>query len=192
MSGRVVAVLGISGVGKTTMVSVFTRLHPWIHGVRASALLKEAATVTDVEALRTVSAPDIHANQERLTAAFSDLRRRHPERHIIFDGHSLIDNDQGLVIVPTAVFVQLAPNRIVFIEDDAEAILTRRLADASRVRPRRSAEEILIHQQAAKEAAFSYAVTLAIPFSVVTSGDRATFAAALEGEFDTCAPNTAQ
>lgn len=192
MKGRVVAVLGISGVGKSTMISAFARLHPSVHGASASALLKQATAVTDSESLRTAAASDINDNQQRLIAAFSDLWRRHPERHVIFDGHSLIDNDQGLVIVPNDVFVGLAPNRIVFIEDNAEAILTRRLADANRIRPRRSAEEIAAHQRMAKEAAHGYAVTLAIPFSAIQSGDDQTFAAALEGEFDTCTPNTAQ
>lgn len=188
MKGRVVAVLGISGVGKSTMISAFTQRHPSVLGVGASALLKQATAVMDTETLRTAAVSDIHANQQRLVSTFSDLRLRNPERHVIFDGHSLIDNDQGLVIVPTDVFVGLAPNRIVFIEDNADAILTRRLADASRIRPRRSAEEIAAHQRMAKEAACGYAVKLAIPFSTIQSGDDATFAATLEGEFDASTP----
>jgi adenylate kinase len=183
MMGRVVAVLGISGVGKTTMVSTFTRHHPWAHSVRASALLNEAVEITDTEALRTASASVIHANQDRLTSAFSELRRRHPDRHIIFDGHSLIDNDKGLVIVPPATFVKLAPNLIVFLEEDANTILARRLADVDRVRPRRSAEEIAAHQYAAKEVALEYGATLTIPCLIIRSGDSATFEAALKREF---------
>lgn len=183
MTGRVVAVLGISGVGKSTMISAFARLHPSVHGASASALLKQATAVTDSEALRTAAVSDIHDNQQRLISAFSDLRRRHPERHVIFDGHSLIDNDQGLVIVPIAVFTGLAPNLIVFLEDGAEAILTRRLADASRVRPRRSVEEITAHQRMAKEAAFGYGAALNIPCFVIQSGDDAAFTTVLEQEF---------
>lgn len=183
MSGRVVAVLGISGVGKTTMVSAFTRRHPWAHSVRASALLKEAAAVTDTEALRTASASDIHANQNQLVSAFSDLRRLHPDRHIIFDGHSLIDNNDGLVIVPTAVFINLAPDLIVFLEDNPETILARRLADVGRMRPTRSAEEIAAHQQAAKEAAIRYGVALGVSCFVVRPGEDTAFEQSLLSAF---------
>ncbi len=180
MNGRVVAVLGISGVGKTTMVSAFTQGHPWVHSIRASALLKEVAAVDDVEILRTASAADIRANQDRLALAFSELRRRHPDHHIIFEGHSLIDNDEGVVVVPTTTFVKLSPDLIIFLEDSADAILTRRLADAGRIRPRRSTEEISAHQQAAKEAALCYSAALAIPHVIIQSGDAAAFEAALE------------
>lgn len=183
MSGRVVAVLGISGVGKTTMVSTFIRHHPWAHSVRGSALLKEASAVSDTEALRTASASDIQANQDRLTSAFSELRRRHPDRHIIFDGHSLIDNDNGLVIVPTATFAQLAPSLILFVEDDPNAILTRRLADVRRVRPRRSVNEIAAHQHTAKETALGYGYALCIPCVAIRSGNFPVFEKVLLANF---------
>lgn len=165
------------------MVSAFTQRHPWAHSVRASALLKEASAVSDTEALRTASASDIHANQDRLTSAFSELRRRHPNRHIIFDGHSLIDNDDRLVIVPTTTFVQLAPDMIVFLEDDENAILARRLADVGRVRPHRSADEIAVHQNAAKEAAFEYASALSISCATVHSEDFQAFEESLLANF---------
>lgn len=165
------------------MVSAFTQRHSWAHSVRASALLKEAAAITDTEALRTASAADIHANQDRLASAFSELRHRHPDRHIIFDGHSLIDNDEGLVVVPTATFVQLAPNMIVFLEDVATTILARRLADVERVRPHRSAEEIAAHQHAAMEAAMGYSAALSVPCLIIRSGDSMAFDETLEREF---------
>jgi adenylate kinase len=175
MRGRVVAVLGISGVGKTTMVTAFTQGRPWVHSIQASTLLKEATAATNTEALRTASATDIHANQDRLTSAFSELRRRHPDRHIIFDGHSLIDNDEGVVVIPTSTFVRLAPDMIMFLEDAADAILVRRAADVGRVRPRRSADEITSHQNTAKDAAFRYASTLRIPYATIRSGDFISF-----------------
>lgn len=183
MTGHVVAVLGISGVGKTTMVSAFTRRHPWAHSVRASALLKEAVAVHDTEALRTASAPDIQANQDHLAAAFADLRHRHPDRHIIFDGHSLIDNDQGLVTVPVSTFLRLSPDLIVFLEDDPDVILARRLADVGRARPQRSSDEIRVHQDVAKEAALGYGAALPVPCIIIRSGDNPAFEAALERAF---------
>lgn len=183
MSGRVVAILGVSGVGKTSMVSAYSRHYPSVHSVRASTLLKAAVLVPDTETLRTAPAPEIHDNQVRLASAFSELRSRYPERNIIFDGHSLIDNDETLVIVPVATFIQLAPNLIVFLEDDPEAIHVRRNMDEERLRPNRSVDEIATHQQTAKEAAFSYGAALSAPCLAVWSGDHASFRAALNQTF---------
>jgi adenylate kinase len=183
MNGRVVAVLGISGVGKTTMVSNFTAKHAWVHSVRASNLLKEAVAVTDTEALRKVSAPDIQSNQDRLTIAFNSLRRAKPDRHIIFDGHSLIDNDDGLVIIPADIFREIAPNLIVYLEDDPNTILARRSADIGRIRPTRTLNEITRHQDIAKEAAINYGVILSVECRVVQSGDSRTFEHALSKVF---------
>ncbi|MBF0394650.1 MAG: AAA family ATPase [Alphaproteobacteria bacterium] len=165
------------------MVSAFTRKHPWVQAVSAGSLLRGALMTDDTEALRTATASNIHANQDRLVAAFAERRRRDPEHHVIFDGHTLIDNDQRLVIVPVSVFRDLAPALIVFLEDDPLLIHARRLADPGRVRPRRSSDEIDAQQRTAKETALAHASVLAVPCAMVGSGDHAAFEAALIGAF---------
>jgi adenylate kinase len=184
MNGRVVAVLGISGVGKTTMVSSFTDRHPWAHSVRASALLKEMVAVDDTEVLRTAPAPDIQSNQDLLAAAFRNLRRRLPDRHIIFDGHSLIDTNQNLVIVPAEIFEEIAPSLIVFIESNPETILVRRCTDVGRVRPQRTSEQISHHQELAREAALDYGCALSVPCKIIESGDSESFERVLLAAFE--------
>ena len=81
-------------------------------------------------------------------------------------------------------YVQLASNSIVFLEDDVEAILERRVADAERERPVRSAEKLAVHQHTAKEAAFGYGAALGIPCAAIGSGDHTAFEECLLGAFE--------
>lgn len=175
MSGSIVAVLGLSGAGKTTIVSKFVEHYPWAYSVSAGSLLKDAMAVTDSEELRTAMAAGIYSNQGRLVAAFRELRCRHPNLHIIFDGHSLIDNDHGLVVVPTETFRQIAPDLIIFLEEDPDVIASRRVADKFRSRPIRNAKELAKHQAIAKEAALEYGRSLSVECRVIASSDHHEF-----------------
>lgn len=185
MHGCVATVFGISGVGKTTMISGFTRKHPWVHAVRASSLLMSATHSVDSERLRAAPASEVSANQEQLVSAFSNLRAAHPDRHVIFDGHSIVDNDQGLLVIPTDVIVRLRPNAVVFIEENPNVIAARRAADTARIRPIRTVDELTAHQALAKETAHSYAKTLLLSFQVIGSSDPETFERSMLQVFST-------
>jgi len=186
MHGRVAAVFGISGVGKTTMISSFTREHPWAHAVKGSSLLLAATSQADSEKLRAVPADEVSANQERLVAAFADLRAAHPDRHIIFDGHSIIDTDQTLMVIPADVIVRLEPSAIIFLEEAPSVISARRAADSARARPARSPEQLSRHQSLAKEMAQAYAKALSLPCHVIGTAEVQAFEQILLTTFSDC------
>jgi adenylate kinase len=162
----VVAMFGLSGVGKGWIAGQLSAHNPEILHLEASVLMRAAMRTTG-EALRTAPADVVRDNQAKLLDAFRQAREAAPERPVLFDGHSIIDNDQQLVDVPLSV---LAPDLIAFIHDNPAAIRARRLADA-RSRPDRSVEA-LAHQQARAEAvARSYAIELKVRFLGLEAGD---------------------
>ena len=139
-----------------------------------------AAMNTTGEALRTAAADAVQDNQQRLVAAFEEARRACPDRPVLFDGHSVIDNDHGLVEIPVAAIARLRPSAIVFVQDDPRVIRQRRLA-GERLRPDRSEDTLADHQDRARQAAAGYARSMGVPFHVVEAGDWQALAAVFSG-----------
>lgn len=143
-------------------------------------MLMRAALNTTSEALRTAAASAVQDNQQRLVAAFEVARRSRPDCPVLFDGHSVIDNDQGVVEIPVAAIAGLRPTAIVFVHDEPGAIRQRRLAD-ERPRPDRTEETLTGHQDRARQAAEGYAKHLAVPFYVLDAGDWQALKAIFDG-----------
>lgn len=171
MNRKIVAVIGISGVGKTTLLESFIQRHPSVVTVSASDLLKRKLSVNDSEELRTASSAAVKSNQDRLVQAFDDFKRSTPHAHILFDGHAIIDNDEGVVTIPTEIYKALTPDLIIFVEDDPNLIASRRDADSSRLRPSRSPQQLEDHQTLALNTSIEYGRNLSIPCEIVRSGD---------------------
>jgi adenylate kinase len=169
MSGLVVAMFGLSGVGKGWLARQLCQRRPEILHLEASALMRDALQASS-EALRTATNDVIDDNQSSLIAAFAAARTAAPSRPTLFDGHCVIDNDAGLVEIPLAVIARLEPSYIVFISDEPEAIADRRRGD-DRKRPVRSLDELAHHQDRARLIALAYAEGLAIPFDEICAGD---------------------
>ena len=165
----VVAMFGLSGVGKGWLARAVCARNPMVLHLEASALLRAALDQTG-EALRTAASNVMVDNQRRLAEAFAAVRATEPNRPVLFDGHSVIDNDAGLVDIPAEVIAPLKPDQIVFVADSGAVIAARRLADA-RNRPMRTADNLDRHQAHAQAIAQSYAAGLGVPFTLVGSGD---------------------
>jgi len=177
-AAAVFAVFGISGVGKTTLVKRFVKNHPSYLHLQASALLRTAKATTS-EALRSAPAAEIRDNQDILVTAFHTARLDAPERPVIFDGHSLIDGDAGLVIIPTDVIARLDPVRLIFVYDEPRLIHQRRISDTSRRRPTRSIEQLAEQQAVAFIACQRYAASLDLPLDSVLAGELVGLAGAI-------------
>jgi adenylate kinase len=141
---RVAAVFGLSGVGKSWLISRYASTNPVMH-VQASQLLREAkaaisGAVITSEDLRTGPVLD---NQQLLVSGFATARAT-AVMPIIFDGHCLIDSGTHLIEIPVEVIEALSVSGLVFIRTDAHAIVERRRNDTIRSRPLRSLEEILL------------------------------------------------
>lgn len=176
MKGRTIAIVGLSGVGKTTLISQFLEdhQHPALH-VSAGRLLREYRRAQDVDELRVLSREQIESNQIALVKAFKDFRNSNPARDILFDGHCIIDNDVGLVRVPLEVFTEISPDSFVFVKAHPNRILERRAGDVSRARPQRTQSDIDEQQRLAEELVVSYSHSLGIPYLAVNTDMREDF-----------------
>tara|TARA_R100000322_G_scaffold133295_1_gene89313 strand:+ start:1108 stop:1644 length:537 start_codon:yes stop_codon:yes gene_type:complete len=165
-----IAFVGISGVGKSTFLKSALGTTPFLH-LEASKLIKEELAlvqqqVQTSEDLRTGAVLD---NQKFLVQAFHRNASGH-EGLVVLDGHTVVDTGSGLQRIPASVFAEMSVRSILFLQDDPEVIRSRRAADTTRVRPKRSAQEIKMHQQEAMLAAADIALELGIPLQVVTHG----------------------
>lgn len=150
---RCVALLGLSGVGKSTLIGQVATCTPLLH-LQASNLIKSeqrrrAHAPDSSEALRTGS---VLNNQGLMIAAFERLTRT-TTLPVVFDGHSLIDSRDGLLEIPSAVFTALGLDAVAFLAADPAVIFERRRSDAERERPARAPGLLAEHQSLAEAAA---------------------------------------
>ncbi len=168
MGAHVVAMFGISGVGKTTLAAAVVATMPSITHLTASALLRDENQQSNDE-LRRTDAGTIGANQAALVRAF--LRQADRHAHILFDGHSLIDTDATLIDIPTEVILALKPEHIVFVVANPHDISERRRLDPLRARPERSRAELQAQQERALANASEYARVAKIGITLVSAND---------------------
>lgn len=159
---KVVAVVGISGVGKSTCIRQWAERVPLMH-LQASALIKaeQAARNQAMSSSEDLRLGPVLDNQALLLNAF----RRTTEGYdglVIFDGHTLIDGVDGLMPIPASVFRDLGCEQIIFIHDTASAIVERRMKDKQRTRPLLPTDELNRHQDFALAIAQKIAEELGI------------------------------
>lgn len=161
---RIIALAGLSGSGKTTLLHRVQTQLDFVH-LSASQLLRErserAGAAKDSEALRL---GDIDANQRELVEAFVE-RAADIEGDIVFDCHTVIDTPAGLQFIPSSVFGAMGITDIVFLAVEPALLLERRLRDAGRPRPTRSADELADHQVRAIAAAEDIARAIGASFT---------------------------
>lgn len=185
MKQSIVALVGISGVGKSTLLKAALDHVPFQH-LQASALIKAAkeAITTSPVAADDLRQADINDNQALLVHGFGSARSP-DEPLIVLDGHTVIDTPSGLVGIEPRVFAELGVTRFIFLADDPAAISLRREKDQSRSRPRRSTEELEEHQMQALLNAFVAARHLDVPLLVFTVSQVDGLCAALEAAAST-------
>ena len=145
----VVAVFGLSGVGKSWLISRFAAAETVVHA-QASQLLREARAAISgrAETQEELRKGAVLENQTLLIEAFARLRAS-ATAPVIFDGHSVVDGRDRLIEIPVDVIQALGPTGLVFIRDDPAAIVTRRAQDKFRIRPARTEAEIGVQQDRA-------------------------------------------
>jgi adenylate kinase len=173
--GRLVAVFGISGVGKTTLISHFVREHQGWRVLSASGLLAQMTQI-DSDELRRYDRANIETNQFSLASAIQQKRATAPELNWLLDAHSVIDNDQELIAVPTQVIKQINPDSLIFVQDDPEKILRRRISDRDRRRALPSSARVEEEQTLALQTCLAYSSDLKIILHRIMATDATTFA----------------
>jgi adenylate kinase len=141
MNQRIVAVTGISGVGKTTLLRRLSDQFSFQH-LQASTLIKtarsRAASISSTDELRSLGIAD---NQTHLVEQFRKEVDAAAEL-VAIDAHTLVELPQRTELIEPSVFKALDIGSMLFLTDDAGAIAQRRHSDSARTRPLKEAGEI--------------------------------------------------
>lgn len=165
----VIALFGISGVGKTHLARRIVRARPDLLRLSASALLKSTFHTTG-EKLRTAPSSDVVNNQSALASALAAAREGCWQRPVLLEAHAVIDNDCELIDVPLRVMEAIGVAGILSLAAPSAEIETRRRRDR-RTRPARSAAELERQQQRSLAVSRRFAQKLGVPFEVVEPRD---------------------
>lgn len=168
---QVVAIVGLSGVGKSTLIGRVANRIPLQH-LQASDLIKAEqayrnAIVSNSEELRLGAVLD---NQRLLIEGFKRATRP-GDGLIVFDGHAVIFGAQTVTEIPSAVFDAVGCRHIIVAQADPAILHERRLKDEHRVRPNVDIEILAWQQQHAKAVAARIAADLTIPLSNIAADD---------------------
>ncbi|MCL6707283.1 AAA family ATPase [Pseudomonas sp. R2.Fl] len=166
MSRKVVALVGLSGVGKSTLLEDAQRGLVFEH-LQASDLIKAERSERQAKPVAhdLLHEGNIDDNQALLISGF--MRYAPEDGLVVLDGHTVIDTPDGLVEISPLVFSAIDVSRFVVLVDDVEKIALRRLSDTRRTRPTRSHEELAEHQERSVLAAYRAALSLSVPLFVV-------------------------
>jgi adenylate kinase len=167
MTQKIVAFVGLSGVGKTSALKILAATRPFQH-LAASNLIREARKTNETSpSLETLRSFDIDESQNLLIDGFNKAIDQKAKR-IVLDGHTLIETPSGPVKIRAEVFRALRITSMVFLADAPAEILRRREEDPTRSRPRVNVADILHFQEAALLTAFEICVELDVPLCVLT------------------------
>ena len=171
MSQRVVAVVGVSGVGKSTSL---TKLASSIsfQVLHASRLIQEGREAVEggIVPHDQLRFADIDQNQQFLIQGF----KFHTDRSallVVLDGHTVIEREGGLIPISPAVFREIGIHAMIFLTDDASRILARRADDQSRQRPALSVERLQLIQCEALKQANLICSALSVPLHTCQPSD---------------------
>jgi len=168
MNSKSIALVGLSGVGKTTFLSSLVSDFSFRHA-EASQIIKAQKEYISNEALSSegLRNRDIHDNQSLLVDGF---HRLFPSEEIttVLDGHTIIDTPTGVIPIPASVFADIGLHFMVYLRGDPRVIASQRQLDKSRNRPERSPNEIAVQQRQAIETAVSITDEIGCPLFVLT------------------------
>lgn len=170
MTGLVVILLGVSGVGKSRLANEIGASRPDILRLSAGGLLRKHLRTTS-EKLRTAEKQGVQENQLALAEALACERRDQEGRPVLLEAHSFIDNDQELVDVPAEIIGSLKPSGIILSSTTAKKLARQREMD-ERKRPARAVSELKEHLNHARVLARGYSEVLRIPMIEVEGAER--------------------
>lgn len=169
MTGPIIILLGVSGVGKSRLANKIGALRPDTLLLSAGGLLRKYLRTTG-EKLRTAEKRDVQENQLALAEALTNERRGQEDRLVLLEAHSFIDNDQELVDVPVKIIESLKPAGIILMSTTGERLAQQREMD-ERERPKRTPRELGRQLDHSRNLAVHYSETLRIPMIQIEGGD---------------------
>jgi adenylate kinase len=174
-------VFGISGVGKTSLITRAVQRHDTYFHVQASELIKAglADPTLPSELLRKMGRDKIIDNQSILVRMFENVRQSNPDKVVVLDAHSIVDTGDQFIPIPVAIISDLQLDHLIFLRDLPERIVSRREQDRNRARPKRTVAEIASLQDQALDLCQEYASQLKLPLNIVSAEDECGLALAL-------------
>ncbi len=163
---KTIAILGLSGVGKTTLISQFIINNPEFLHVQASSLLRNRLSKVEHDELRLQNKGKILDNQKIIVDEFLKFLKKNKEHDIIFDGHSVINTDKEIIKIPPSIFRDIGVNNIIFVSADPQRIYKQRLIDLKRTRAMQSLEAIGYTQNMAADHAKFIAKEIGVKFAI--------------------------
>lgn len=169
---EIIAIFGLSGVGKSTLINHFIKNSPeWAH-LQAGQLIKAELKNVDHDKLRLEGNEAILKNQYLMIDAFWKEIDTKQLSKVIFDGHSIIDSGGDILDIPVDVIQALKPKKLLFIKVSPSTIFTRRANDNSRNRPALSEEQIEEQQNRALRQVEVYGKSLSVPVEILESPEQ--------------------
>lgn len=164
MNQRTIAFVGISGVGKSTFLRSAAKKIAFQHLTAGSLICRARESVSVRDLLRL---QNLDENQRVLVAGFQ-MARASTSQLVVMDGHVIVDGADGLEAISSNVFAALGADAIVHLKAEPVQILTNREGEKSRDRPRLTLSQLADHQSRSLDAASTIALSLSIPFKLLT------------------------
>ena len=162
---RLTFVVGISGVGKTTIIRQFVKENSDYAHVEASKLIKQRLGAETSEEIRVLPKNKVLMNQSLLIEELSIYKEKYSQ--IILDGHLLINNNQELIPIPLDIVKKINPYNIILVHGDSREILSHRIINLQKKYFKETISEIDKNQQLLKQIAISYCKKLGIRFDAL-------------------------
>jgi adenylate kinase len=177
-----VAVVGIAGVGKTTVISQAAKIlnqkgHKTAVVVFGTTMLEEAKKIglKNRDEMRNLPIKDQQHLQDMAAKRIAEMK----DNIVIVDTHLFINTTEGYYPgLPMRLLNIIKPTHMVMIAADPQEILNRRKSDGTRQRDIISEENIQHELDISKVMVTSCSVLTGSPFIIITNNDNKTDEAA--------------
>lgn len=168
-----VFVAGLSKSGKSTRSQHAAAQRTDLEYVGVSKLLKATGGILPVETFA-----DALFNQRKSADAL--LQRPLARKHLLIDGHALIETAEGPMPVPDRFFAVLRPALLIYVQDVPDELYTRRAPLEMLETPAELAALMAMERAVCER----IAIRQGIPLTVLHAPTLHAFAAALEQQLD--------
>jgi adenylate kinase len=168
MKPTVVALTGLSGVGKSTLLVAVADRQPFQH-LQASALIKKGRASLLGQAIEQdqLRYSDLYENQ-RLLVGGLEASLDSTNQLVVLDSHTVIERENDHFFIDPGIFAAVEVSAMIFLRDEPQEIEKRRSNDQSRMRPRKDAVGLAQAQNEAVAQAELICRKLSVPLYLET------------------------
>ncbi len=164
----IIAIFGISGVGKSHLTEQLNQHLPDNIATSASNLIKNKSGVTNPKKL---APEDIIKNQYSLIASITEIRKTNPKKTITIEMHTSLILEGKIIDIEKSCFLKMGIEKAIFLYEKPKNIEQRIQSDKSKHRELKHIDEIKSWQEYNLKRFRYISSSLAIP-SIVVSPDK--------------------